>query len=538
MDKKGKQIAKQGAILAAASLLVRIIGALYRIPMTNILGDEGNAYYGAAFNIYMYLLIISSYAMPTAISRLVSSLEALKHRKEAHQLFKASVVLNILISSFFTLALWYIAKPYAKYISLPGAEAAIKNLAPSLLIFAIMSSFRGYFQGMHTMVPTAFSQVIEQVFNASFSIILSYWLMQKGPEYGAAGGTMGTGIGALSGLVFLLFIYGIYRSHLPKSITSHNHLHIGKMVVYWKTILLTSVPMVIGIATFNISTLIDDAMFNRALFFHNYSYDEISILYGILVKYNLILTMPIAIAAAIATTGVPSISSSVALGDRAGLEDKVKSLLKAVVLIAMPASIGIFVMAGPVLNLMFTMGASEKITTDIIQIGAITILLFSLSTLSVGILQGLGYVKIPVSSAVKSILIKVAFNFIVFYAFNFNLYGAAVANIVFSLASAYFNLSAVLAKTKIRLNYIEIFLRPMGASSLMGLVAFMTYLILNIFMPSSKLGNGISTLISIMVAMISYFMLSLKLRVVSLEELGQMPMGPRLVGLARKIIKI
>ena len=192
MEKKGKQIAKQGAILAATSFIVRFIGALYRVPMANILGDEGMGYYSNAFNIYMYLLIISSYAMPTAISKIVSGQIALGKRKEAHQLFKASVILNILISSFFAMVLYFIAAPYAKFIQLPGAELAIKCLTPSLLIFAIMSSLRGYFQGMHTMIPTALSQIIEQIFNVIFSILLSYLLVKKGTEFAAAGGTMGT----------------------------------------------------------------------------------------------------------------------------------------------------------------------------------------------------------------------------------------------------------------------------------------------------------------------------------------------------------
>lgn len=536
MEKKGKQIAKQGAILAAASLIVRFIGILYRIPMANILGDEGLGYYNNAFNIYAYLLIISSYAMPGAISRIVSGQLALGKRKEAHRLFKSSVVLNIIISAFFTAILYFIAKPYSAFIRIPGAETAIKSLAPSLLIFAVMSSFRGYFQGMHTMIPTALSQVIEQIFNVVFSLLLSFLLMTWGPEYGAAGGTMGTGIGALSGLLFLLFIYFAYRSRLPKSIVGTDHLLPPEMTKYWKIILMTSIPMVIGTATFNISTIIDDIMFSRGLFFHNYSYKEISELNGILGgKYTLIITMPIAIAAAIATAGVPSISASVAVNDREGLIAKIRTVLKGCLLIAIPASVGIFVMANPVLRLMFDMGQTEKVTTDILRIGSVTVLLFSISTISIGILQGLGYMKIPVKSAFKSIVIKSAFNFIVFYAFNLNLYGAAYANIVFSAVSAYFNLSAVIDKTKIRLDYKELFFKPLGASVLMGGVAFLSYLIADIFLPASKAGNAVATLFAVMISIIAYFILIIKLKILSLAELQEMPFGKKISRLAEKV---
>lgn len=537
MDKKGKQLAKQGAILAAASLIVRLIGVLYRGPMANILGDEGMGYYSNAFNIYAYLLIISSYAMPTAISRIISGQLAFGKKREAHQLFKASLVLNILISAVFAAILYYIAAPYSSFIKVPGAERAIKSLAPSLVIFAIMSSFRGYFQGMHTMVPTAVSQIIEQIFNVVFSILLSFMLMKWGPEYGAAGGTIGTGIGAVSGLVFLIFIYYVYRSRLPQSVAGGRHLQAAEMAGYWKIILMTSIPMVVGTATFNISTIIDDMMFARALHFHNYGDKVIAALVGILNgKYTLIITVPIAIAAAIATASVPGISAAVALKNTEEIAAKVKMTLKGVLLITIPAAVGILVMAGPILNLIFpNMGQTEKVTTDILRIGAITVLFFSISTVSIGILQGLGHVNIPVKSAIKSILIKTAFNFIVFYAFNLNLYGAALANIVFSFVSAYFNLSAVVAKTHVRLNYKEIFLKPAGASAIMGGTAFLTYLIMDIFLPVNYWGNAVATFITIFIAMIVYFVLIIKLEIVSLEELKEMPFGGRLARIAQKI---
>ncbi len=538
MSKKAIHIAKQGAVLAAASFLVRIIGILYRIPMTNILGNEGNGYYNNAFNIYTYLLIVSSYGMPTAISRIVSGKLALKQRKEAHLIFKASIWLNIVISAFFSAALFYIAGPYANFIHVPGAEVAIKCLAPSLLIFAVMSSFRGYFQGMNTMVPTAVSQVIEQIFNASFSILLPLWLMPKGgAELAAAGGTIGTGIGALTGLLFLLFLYGLYRGRMSKTVISQNTLTLGQLPGLWRTILMTSIPIVIGTATFNISTIIDDTMFSRALFFHNYSYNEIAVLNGILSgKYTLIITMPIAIASALAAASVPSISAAVALSNRQGMLERIRTALKSSLLIAMPASVGIFVLAGPILRLLFKADEFAQVTTDILRIGAITVLFFSISTLSVGLLQGLGHVGIPVRSALKAIAIKVAFNFLVFYAFNLNLYGAAYANIVFSAASAYFNLSAVVRKAELKLNYAELFGRPAAASILMGGVAFLTYLIADIFLPNGILGNAVATLLAILLAVAAYFVLIIRLGAVSAEELEEMPFGGRLAGLARRIL--
>lgn len=300
---------------------------------------------------------------------------------------------------------------------------------------------------------------------------------------------------------------------------------------------MTSIPIVIGTATFNISTIIDDMMFSRALFFHNYSHTEIAVLNGILSgKYTLIITMPIAIASALAAASIPSISAATALADRQAMLVRVSTALKSSVLIAMPASVGIFVLAGPILKLLFKMDEFAQVTTDILRIGAVTVLFFSVSTLSVGLLQGMGHMGIPVRSALKAIAIKVAFNFLVFYAFNLNLYGAAYANIVFSAASAYFNLSAVVRRSKVQLNYAELFGRSAAASILMGGLTFLTYLIADIFLPNGTLGNAAATLLAILVAMAAYFVLIIRLRVVSIEELQEMPFGGRLARLAKRMI--
>lgn len=538
MESKGKQIVQQGAVLALASFIVRIIGVLYRAPMTLILGDEGMGYYNYAFNIYMYLLILSSYAMPTAISKIVSGKIALKKRLEAHHIFKASIWLNILISIVFSLLLFFIAEPYTNYFNMPGSAVAIKSLAPSLVIFAVMSSFRGYFQGLHTMMPTAVSQVIEQVFNVIFSLLLSFLLMTKGVEWGAAGGTIGTGAGALAGFVFLVLIYYMYKSRMPKEITT-SPLTPAEIPEYWKVILLTSVPMIIGTATFNLSTIIDDAMFSKALYFHSYSYSEISTMIGILgTKYTLILTMPIAVAAAIATASIPSISSAMAKKDFTNLKSRIDFTLKSAMIIVIPASVGIFALAGPILKVLFDLGDYEKITTDILRIGAITVWFFSLSTVSIGLLQGMGYVRIPVESAIKSIIIKAAFNFLVFFAFNLNLYGAAYANIVFSFVSAFFNLNAVIKKTKIRLNYADLFWRPLGASVIMGGVALLSYLGFDFIVPTGYFGNLISTFMAVFLAMVVYFILIIRFGVISEEELKGMPYGAKIASFAQKIKRI
>ena len=192
MNKKnaGGKLVKQAAVLATASLIVRLIGLIYRWPLTNMIGDDGNGLYGIAFNIYLFFFVISSGGLPAAISKMVSERMALKQYKSAHKVFIASLILAASTGFTCFVILWFGANPIAKSLSNTRIVYSLKALAPTLLIVALMGAFRGYYQGMNTMVPTAISQIIEQVFNAIFSIVLA-GVFLKSIELAAAGGTMG-----------------------------------------------------------------------------------------------------------------------------------------------------------------------------------------------------------------------------------------------------------------------------------------------------------------------------------------------------------
>ena len=210
----------QGSILAAAAVLTKIIGVVYRIPLTNILGDEGNGFYGYAYQVYAIALMISSFSLPTAVSKLVSIRLAKRQRRNAFRVFICSLAFAIGVGLFISLTIFLGAGLISTHLmKSPLSVYALRVLAPGLLIVAVMAVIRGYFQGMGTMLPTAISQIIEQVFNAVISIVGASVLFgigtkagEKsgeellGPAYGAAGSTLGTVVGSLSGLLFLLFV--------------------------------------------------------------------------------------------------------------------------------------------------------------------------------------------------------------------------------------------------------------------------------------------------------------------------------------------
>ena len=222
---RGSSFVKQAAILAAASLIVRFIGFLYRLPMTDIIGDEGNAIYAAGYQVYNFLLILSSAGLPAAIGKMVSERISLGEYKNAHKVFQVSLLVSGGLSFVFMIALLLTSKLIAVNIcKIPDAYYTLLSLAPTIFIVGIMSVFRGYFQGMNNMVPTAVSQIVEQIFNAVFSVLLSWLLISKSVALSAAGGTTGTGIGALAGLIIVFLAYGTQKDRIKR----RNRLNTGK----------------------------------------------------------------------------------------------------------------------------------------------------------------------------------------------------------------------------------------------------------------------------------------------------------------------
>ncbi|MGL4735932.1 MAG: putative polysaccharide biosynthesis protein [Cellulosilyticaceae bacterium] len=257
-----KQSVMKGAmILAIASVLSKIIGMLYTIPLTQTLGDEGNAIYGDAFNVYIILITISAVGVPSAISKLVSERVAVGAYKDANRVFKIAMAYTGILGVVLSLVLWF----GAEQISLLMTDSTLrtmplKALAPTVVVVSLMAVIRGYFQGMNTMTPTAISQVIEQIFNAAFSIILANMLIKNGIQAAATGSTLGTGIGAVAGFLVLFFVYYRMQPGIKRKIRRSAEYEYQSSRQILKIILVTVIPIVVSTCIFSIMTTIDTTM--------------------------------------------------------------------------------------------------------------------------------------------------------------------------------------------------------------------------------------------------------------------------------------
>ena len=265
----------QGTILAAAGILVRLIGLVYRIPLVNILGTAGSGIYSSAYNIYTILLLISSYSLPLAVSKMVSARMSQGEYRNANRVYKGAMLFALIVGAVMALVAFFGADVFAQYVlNKPDASYAIRTLAPTVFIVAVLAVYRGYYQGLGTMIPTAVSQIIEQIFNAVFSIVFAYLLFSYGAKadllkntgnlaaaFGAAGGTIGTGVGALAALLFCMIVYAMYRRVLRKQMRRDRARKLESYSEIARTIVMISLPVILSTTVYNISTVLDQTLF-------------------------------------------------------------------------------------------------------------------------------------------------------------------------------------------------------------------------------------------------------------------------------------
>ena len=354
----------QGSILAAAAMISKVIGVVYRIPLTNILGDEGNGYYGYAYQVYAFALMLSCLSLPTAVSKLVSARRAMNQQRNAFRAFIGSLVFAAVVGFIISLAIFLGAGIISEHMmKAPLSVYALRVLAPGLLIVAVMAVIRGYFQGLGTMVPTAVSQVIEQIINAVISIVGASVLFGMGdrlgkesgedllgPAFGAAGGTLGTVSGALAGLIFLLFVLWMFRGVIRRRLRRDRTGETESYQHILKVLLLTAVPIIFSTAIYNINQIIDLTVFNHVMEAQGFAESEYMALQGIYTgKYDPLINVPMAIPNALCTSLVPSLTMVVVAGKRKKVHSQIGQILRLTTILTIPSCIGFLVLASPLM---------------------------------------------------------------------------------------------------------------------------------------------------------------------------------------------
>lgn len=536
----------QGGILAAASIISRIIGMLYRLPVTNIIGDQGNSYYSAAYEVYNIILLISSYSLPLAVSKVVSAKVALGEHKNAWRSFKAAMYMSLVVGAVASAITFFGAGFFTgTLLNTPESELCLKVLALAIFVMAVMGVLRGYFQGMGTMMPTAVSQVIEQLVNAVVSIVAASMLYSYGASldqakgitdgtggavYGAAGSTLGTSLGAAAGLIFLVIVMLMYNRVLQKNLRKDQVSQVQSYSSMLRMLVLTIVPVILSTAVYNISGFIDQGVFKFLMLdVQNMDKDMVDVYWGIYVgKYKLLTNVPIAVASALSSSVIPALTRARMAGNRKEMRRKTENAIRMVMLICIPSAFGLTALGGPVLDLLnWNTDPSAPI---MFLIGSAAVIFYGLSTLTNGILQGIDHMQIPVRNAVIALVSHLVVLVVLVQFAGIHIYGAVISYMFFAFLMCILNGLAIRKYLHYRQEVKRTFLIPGVASLIMALAVWLLYTPLE-----NLMGNKPATLLCLVLAVLIYGFFVLFLRGITEEEMRAFPKGYLLVKVLKKI---
>lgn len=546
----------QGSILAVASILVRIIGLLYRIPMVRIIGKEGMGLYTNAFEVYNIALILSSYSIPLAVSKLVAVRRIKKEHRNSYRVFLSAMLFAVVVGLIATLVVFFGANLLAKLLfDSPDTTLPLQILAPTILVFSVMGVLRGFYQGKSTMIPTAVSQVLEQIVNAIVSVAASWLLIKNNSAapnmsaYGAAGGTLGTFIGACIALLFLLFIFVIYKPVLNKQMRHDTTEHRESYPELFKLLALTIAPIILSQTVYQISGLIDSSLFGHImkgkviapfdmpvllkegaaagqLYIEKFRNTLIGIYSG---EYRLLTNVPVAIATAIGAAIVTTVSSDMARGLTESIRHKVHAAVKFNMVIAIPAAAGMGVLASPFMTLIF--GDNFKLTANLMMLGSISIVFYAYSTVTTAILQGINRMRIPVIHSAISLGMHVIIVFVLLYFTPLSTYALVIGNVTFPMVVSILNWIAIARYLTYHQEVIKTFVIPTVSAGLMAVITFFAYKGLMIWIGNMLL----ATIISFLFALLVYFSLVIFMKGISEEELAFVPKSQAMIRILKKL---
>lgn len=536
MEQRKSQYLVQGSILAIASIITRIIGMLYKIPMTTMIGSEGMAYYNTAYEIYSIVLILSSLSVPLALSKLISAREQNKEYKTSGRIFRLTMLLSCVTGGTASLVIWFGADFFAEMTGYPSAKYPLRILAPTIFVVAVMGVLRGFFQGRKTMVPTAVSQIIEQIVNAIISILAAYLMMRSlrldGPKaaMGAAGGTLGTLCGAVAGALFLGFAYYLNRDYVKRKIAQDVNSKEESSYVLMKSICLTLFPIILSQTVYQISGILDIGIFGNYMESIGVAESQSAVLQEAYTnKYRQLTNVPVAIASALSAAIVPSLTASYQERNVLEMKKKIHSSIKMNMIIAFPSAVGMAILGPQLISLLYK--DFSTLSGNLLRIGSVAIVFFAYSTMTNGILQGIGKLRTPVIHAGVSLVIHVGMLYFMLYVLKLSVYAMVIGNVSFAFIICLLNWISIQQAVGYRQEIKTSFVFPAIASLIMGVITYATYHGLYLLVPSML----VCTCVAVLTAIAAYFVILMLLKTLTKEELMDYPMGARIYRLCKKI---
>ena len=523
----------QGAvILGVAGIIIKIMGAFFRIPLANLIGDKGMGYYQTAYPIYVLFLTLATAGIPIAISKMVSERVAIGQHHEAYRVFRVSFVLLFAIGICSSAILFFGAGQIVNAIGNPGAKYAMMAIAPALLFVPIMAAYRGYFQGMQNMKPTAASQVVEQFFRVAAGLSLAYILIREGTEFAAAGASFGATAGSVMGLITVMAIYYYNKKSLQELSRGSRTGERGREILM--KILMIAIPVTIGAAIMPIMNTIDVGIVMRRLQETGWSEEAANGLYGQLTGMaGPLINFPQVLTQAIAMSLVPAIAAAYKQKDINFLNYNVRLGVRTAIIIGLPCALGLMTLSEPIMRMLYPMQKASAVSAaPCLFIMAFGVIFLSTVQTLTGVLQGLGKPMIPVINLFIGAIIKVILTYTLTGVNSINVRGAAIGTVAAYIVASTLNIIAVKKYTGVKFDFMLTYVKPVVSALVMSGTVWVSYRLLYGFF-----GNSLSTAIAVLIGALVYCVMLFVTKSIKQEELKFLPKSGKIINLLNRFKK-
>ncbi len=559
-------------ILIVATVLAKIIGAIYRIPLTNLLGSRGMGFYSTAYDLYIPMYSIAMAGLPIAISRIVAEHSAKNKYKDVFNTLRAAQVIFLVtggIGLTLMILLAFLLTGNASFTVFgivfnlhtfnSGALPGILCIAPSLAFCCIMSAYRGYFEGLGNMRPTGISEILEAIGKLVFGYTFAAIILKNSNNYSyaAAGALAGISIGEALSTLFLVLRFKVNKN---KDVPRTDYLASSEPMPFKKqisAIIIVAIPIVLGSLVNNITSLIDVVMVQKQLanaiskapqYFITTFADLISYetkedptfiaikdlpnsLYGChrgfaFSIYNLIPVLT----STLGVSAIPVLARAWVNKDSNEIKSNIQTMIRTVAIIAIPCGAGIFALSYGILSLLYSNDAAIAIAAPNLRILGICAVFAGINSPLVNMLQAIGKEKIPLKNIAVGALLKIVVNFILVGIPSVNILGVPIGTTVCYAYICIADFVALIKYSNVKLDYLSILIKPLIAGTNCGISAYIIYALLSRFVSVS-----ISTVVSILFAGFIYLIMISALKIIEPEDILSLPMGEKLLEIAQKV---
>lgn len=525
-------------ILTLANIIVKAIGLLYKIPLSDLLGEEGMGYFNAAYNIYVVFYMISTAGLPIAVSILVSASRAKGNMRETRYIYKIALILFLIIGAVGTSIMMLGARLLAGMIHMDGAYYCILGIAPTIFFICLASAIRGYYQGFQNMAPTSISQVLEALGKLLLGILFAVYAIEKGYSLPvvAAFSIAGLTVGVLAGMIYLFISKWFFCDEKNSAEFLHDD-SFSMPVMGWKTItkqlIITAIPITISASMMSLANTVDLMIISGRLQAVGYTEELAAALYGNYTTFCVpLFNLPPVLIYPISYSIIPYISAAISSGDMAKAKTTINSALRIASILAIPSALGLSVLSEPIIRLLFRNHSDEVIgrAAPLLQILALSVFFLGMLSVTNAVLQANKCERYPIISMICGAGVKLLSSYCLIGIPGVEMYGAPIGTFFCYLTATLLNFIFLAKKVKLIPQIGKVFVRPLLASVICALSAIGFYKLADLVF-----GNTLSTLIAIAGAVLVYVVAIFLIKAIDQDDIAMLPKGDKLLRVLKKV---